>query len=210
MLTQKFDSKELAIQLFEAFSDWYNSESELQTLHTKNGDTQNTERNLIDVFEETLKEFGFTYKKASSQKPYDFRICLDKSIKDPENNIFKSKRELINKQSYSSVDLINDILLMELKKTQSNNVILNDTIPQQDSFYVITNIKKKEIGLWAGGDIIVAIQKQMKLKNAENTDVYEYEKDVKRLREKHGIYTRMNLSFSYKLLPPAINIFSIV
>ena len=214
MLTEtKTRSPELALQLFKAFCDWYSSDSDFASHHTESGDTQNTERDIIYIFEETLKEFGYCYKKASSQKPYDFRVCLDQSITDTENEWFKYQRHLVNSKEYDTLDLTNDLLLLELKKTQSGNVILNDTIPQPDSFYTIMNLKKtkSEIGLWRGQDIIDALEKKMADCNAESTDIYEYEEEVMALRAKYGkaFYPRLNLSFRYKDLNNSIKKFSL-
>lgn len=207
----EIENESLVSSLFDAFVEWYDSSSELNTLHTTDGDTQDTERDVIAVFEETLKEFGYCYKKASSQQPYDFRICLDKDVTDTEDEKFKSARTSVNSKDYHLVDLINDLLLVELKKTQTGNVILNDTIPQPDSFYVIVNLKKQEIGLWKGRDIIVALENKMRDKGAVSWDIYQYQKDVKELKEKYGkaFTPRMNLSFSYSKLRNAVKKFSL-
>lgn len=216
MLTEtRTRSPELALQLFEAFCDWYSSDSDFTVHRTESGDTQNTERDIVYIFEETLKEFGYCYKKASSQKPYDFRVCLDQSIMDTENEWFKHQRHLVNSKEYDTLDLTNDLLLLELKKSQTGSVILNDTVPQPDSFYVIMNLKKRkaksEIGLWRGQDVIDALEKKMADCNAESTDIYEYQEEVMNLRAKYGkaFYPRLNLSFKYKDLPSAVGKFSL-
>lgn len=204
-------NESLASSLFDSFASWYDSISEFNTLHTTNGDTQDTERSIVEVFEENLKEADYCYKKAPSQKPYDFRICLDKDVKDTEDERFKKMRQNVNQKNYHLVDLINDLLLIELKKTQSGTVILNDTIPQSDSFYVIINLKKNEIGLWRGRDIVVALEKRMREKGAIKNNIYEYEKDIKTLKEKYGkaFTPRMNLSIGYKSLKNAVKKFSL-
>lgn len=211
MSSRTINSKALVIELFGAFCDWYSTDSDFNAHHTKNGDTQNTERDITFVFEETLKEFGYCYKKAPSQKPYDFRVCLDQSITDPESEWFRGQRHSVNKKQYDTLDLTNDILLLELKKTQNNNVILNDTVPQLNSFYTIIHLKKREIGLWSGKNLVDALEKRMTDKNAISTNVYEYEKEVMELRVKYGkaFYPRLNLSLNYKDLKNAIKTFSL-
>jgi len=79
----------------------------LKTLITKNGNTQVAERQYIDTFKTILDSLKFTYTEAPSQSSKDFRNI---------NNIG---------------------LNIEMKKTDSFNIMCNDTCPNKDIEYII-------------------------------------------------------------------------
>ena len=79
----------------------------LKTLITKNGNTQVAERQYIDTFKTILDSLKYTYTEAPSQSSKDFRNI---------NNIG---------------------LNIEMKKTDSFNIMCNDTCPNKDIEYII-------------------------------------------------------------------------
>ena len=79
----------------------------LKTLITEHGNTQVSERKYIDTFKSILDDLGYTYTEASSQQPKDFRN-------------------------------INGIgLNIEMKKTDTFTIYFNDTLPNEDTEYII-------------------------------------------------------------------------
>lgn len=80
----------------------------IQSIITKNGNTQKSERIYNYEMEECLKKLKLTYVKAGSQSPYDFRISVD-----------------------------NSVLLLEVKKTDSLKIFYNDTLPSDNVYYII-------------------------------------------------------------------------
>lgn len=79
----------------------------IQLRKTEKGNTQSSERIIIDKMVEVLDGMGLTYQQAGSQQSKDFRnvggIGLD----------------------------------IEIKKTDSNTVYFNDTCPTGDIYYII-------------------------------------------------------------------------
>lgn len=69
---------------------------------------------------EGLKQDGYTFERAGSQKPHDFR-----EVKHPD-----FPEEIIHR--------------FEVKKTTQNNVMCNDTLPTDEAYYLIVLIPKKE------------------------------------------------------------------
>jgi hypothetical protein len=82
-------------------SDW------ITTTITSNGNTQNSERDVIKKMKEVFNELHLTFEEAGSQQSKDFRnvggIGLD----------------------------------IEIKKTDSNIIYFNDTCPSADIYYII-------------------------------------------------------------------------
>lgn len=74
---------------------------------TSKGDTQNSERRVIADVKSILNEENLTYKEAGSQQPKDFR-------------------------NVGGIGL--DI---EVKKTDSETVVFNDTCPAKDVYYLV-------------------------------------------------------------------------
>ena len=80
-------------------------------LRTTQGNTQIPERLYMSRIHDILKnKMNLKFEEASSQKPYDFRIKIPNS---------------------------DDILLLEVKKTDSNTIYFNDTCPTEKAFYII-------------------------------------------------------------------------
>ena len=79
----------------------------ITTTRTSNGNTQNSERDVIKKIKEVLNELQLTFEEASSQQPKDFRnvggIGLD----------------------------------IEIKKTDNSIIYFNDTCPSANIYYII-------------------------------------------------------------------------
>lgn len=79
----------------------------IATTKTSKGNTQNSERTVIQKIKEVLDELNLTYDEAGSQQSKDFRnvggIGLD----------------------------------IEIKKTDNSNIYFNDTCPSSDIYYII-------------------------------------------------------------------------
>lgn len=105
--------------------------NELLNLKTTNGNTQISERNIINNIREAFTNNNIYFEEASSQQPYDFRNV------GPIN-------------SYLSLDYL------EIKKTNGNIIYLNDTIPTVGVKYIIfvTSKKNPRILFLDGGDLI--------------------------------------------------------
>jgi len=79
----------------------------IESIKTKKGNTQNSERKTIDKIREVLNELNLTYEEAGSQQSKDFR----------------------------NVGGIN--VNIEIKKTDSTTIYFNDTYPSKDIYYII-------------------------------------------------------------------------
>ena len=86
----------------------------IKSLKTKKGNTQSAERPLIQRIKETLIHMELSFTEAGSQQPYDFRVRMPGSEEQ-------------------------DILKLEIKKTDSNTIIFNDTCPSDDVYYIVIN-----------------------------------------------------------------------
>jgi len=79
----------------------------IDTIKTKKGNTQNSERVVIQKIKEVLDELSLTYEEAGSQQSKDFRnvggIGLD----------------------------------IEIKKTDNTTIYFNDTCPSADIYYIV-------------------------------------------------------------------------
>ena len=93
------------------------TKDDIVSLRTNSGNTQQTERNNIDMIRRVLDQMGLSYQEAGSQQSKDFR----------------------------NVGGIG--LNLEIKKTDSFHIYFNDTCPSDDIKYIIfytgTNYKKK-------------------------------------------------------------------
>jgi hypothetical protein len=89
------------------------SDEFIESLKTKNGDTQNSERPIIARICEILNANKITYTQASSQSSKDFR-----NINGTGLNI-------------------------EVKKTDKSTIIFNDTLPNEQIYYILFVTGKK-------------------------------------------------------------------
>lgn len=78
---------------------------------TKNGQTQLSGKRFETLIQTCLEEKGISFTRASSQQSYDFR------------------------------DVGEDKLWFDVKKTDSNSIMLNDTLPKRGTWYVIFSTK---------------------------------------------------------------------
>lgn len=81
----------------------------LINLKTREGNTQSCERIVIQKIKDILDEEHLVYKQAGSQQSKDFR-----EVGGPEIN-----------------------LNIEIKKTDTNRIMCNDTCPNENIFYII-------------------------------------------------------------------------
>lgn len=86
---------------------------QMTRMRTKSGQTQNSEKPSIKLVKDVLDSMGLSYKQAGSQQSKDFR-----NIGGIGLNI-------------------------EVKKTDSGNVMFNDTCPSEDIYYIIFFTGKK-------------------------------------------------------------------
>ena len=84
-----------------------------ESLKTKSGETQKVERKYISIIRNILNDFNYNYQEAGSQQSKDFR------------------------------NINNTNLNIEVKKTDSFNVMCNDTCPNETIDYLIIFTGKK-------------------------------------------------------------------
>ena len=107
----------------------------LKSLKVKSGNTQSSERDIISVIRDTINWLGLTFSEAGSQQPYDFRIRL------PGHETFSPTEEDIrNGKIYVGEEIA--MLLLEVKKTDSNCIYFNDTCPSSQTNYIIISTGK--------------------------------------------------------------------
>ena len=125
------------------------------SLKTEKGNTQVTERFSIDFIKHCLDSLQYTYKEAGSQQSKDFRN-------------------------------INGIgLNIEIKKTDSQTVYFNDTVPCLDIFYIIIFTGKSYINKEDIPPKLIFINGYDLCK----PDIYyliEYKKDIEAIKDKWG------------------------
>jgi len=129
---------------------------ELKNFKTKNGNTQKSERDYINIIREILNDMGLTFTEAATQQSKDFRIKINKNL----------------------------ILHMECKKTDKFKICFNDTCPNKDIFYIIIftgkeykrnkSIKPQIIGI--NGNYFIE----------ESQWIEEYRKKIEYLRDYYG------------------------
>lgn len=106
-----------------------------QDIGTIHGKTQKSESSIIHMIKEIFIEHDIPFTQASSQQPYDFRIPM-KGYQDCQ----PSEQDIRNKNIVVGNDY--KTLLLEIKKTESNKVMCNDTLPTPFVFYIIIRKKK--------------------------------------------------------------------
>jgi hypothetical protein len=152
--------KEKKDALFKIIKEWCSqhiTQGWIATNRTSNGNTQNSERPIIQKFKEMLNELHLTFEEAGSQQPKDFRnvggIGLD----------------------------------IEIKKADKNTIKFNDTCPSDDIYYIILytgkinkrqSVKNKNIP-----PQILYLNGSEFLKDRERLDAYN--KDITALKDKY-------------------------
>lgn len=112
----KFQEKEKLFHKIKEEIEKKITKEDIVSLVTKSGNTQEPERNYISKVQCILDEMNLNYERAGSQQSKDFRN-------------------------------VGDIHLdIEVKKTDSDKVLFNDTCPSKNIFYIIfcTTKKKKK------------------------------------------------------------------
>jgi hypothetical protein len=106
----------------------------LTSLKTTNGNTQSSERTYIQIISSALTDFGCSFSSAGSQQSKDLR-----NISHPNYN---------------------DSFHLEVKKTDKNTIMLNDTLPSSDTIYLVLSTKQtKDYSpqlLWIPGDDFIS------------------------------------------------------
>lgn len=130
---------------------------QMTRMRTKSGQTQKSEKPSIKLVKDVLDSMGLSYKQAGSQQSKDFR-----NIGGIGLNI-------------------------EVKKTDSGNVMFNDTCPSEDIYYIIFFTGKKlkrspsippRIICINGEDIVDRLSVKQ--------NIQEFNQDLKNLKDKWG------------------------
>ena len=125
----------------------------IQSLKTEKGDTQKKEKISINFIKECLDELEYSYEEAGSQQSKDFRN--------------------INKIG----------LNIEVKKTDSQTVYFNDTLPCLDIFYIII-VTGKEFKTKENIPPTVIFINGYELCKPDLYYLMEYKKDIDYLKDK--------------------------
>ena len=112
---------------------------------TTRGNTQQSERDYTEIFAMCIEECGFQHNQAASQKPKDFHIYTETGELD-----------------------------IELKKVNTKNggYMLNDTLPDDDTFYVFINVERETTIFMTGKE----------MKGEQYQELAEYNKSWKTSR----------------------------
>ena len=127
------------------------SQDFLTHLRTIDGNTQSCERIVIQKIKEVLDSESITYKQAGSQQSKDFREVGGSEIG----------------------------LNIEVKKTDGNRVMCNDTCPSSDIYYIIlmtgakTNKFPPQIVFLNGAEVI-----------KDSPWVVEYQREINEIKDK--------------------------
>jgi hypothetical protein len=192
------------------YSDFICMFSENDANHADKGSkTQTAEIFYINLFELILEDLkskrGTQYKKASSQHPYDFRVLCNNSKSTYD---FTQMMDSVDNKNCLNVDLINDLLLLEIKQAKSGTFILNDTLPSNESWYILFYNRKptkldpnKYMYLIRGSCIKEAMNAELKSRKSI-LDLENYISEAKQLRNNTGntYYTRLNLQVRSKYI----------
>jgi hypothetical protein len=111
------------------------------SLETKKGATQKAEARTKQLVQEQLIHMNYSYTEASSQQPYDFRDV--------------GKNSGVNS------------LWLEIKKTDSATVTLNDTLPHPRSWYLFFSTRWRKIIVLSGAEML-------KLGKRNESDTFHY------------------------------------
>jgi len=155
----RFISKEELIECVKAQCYEEITPEFISSLTTQSGNTQSVERRAIAKLREIFNKLNLKFKEAGSQQSKDFRNIHDESC--PNINF----------------DL-------EVKKTDNNEIIFNDTCPNENIEYIILHTgkhykTKDDIPpqiIWINGGIFI--------ENA--TWLLEYKRIMEELKNKYG------------------------
>ena len=113
--------------------------SQVMALQTRKGNTQVSERICIEMIRKVLDEMKLRYTEASSQQPYDFRIRM------PGYEDFNPSEDDIrnHRLTVSPEDPTMKMLLLEIKKTDTNTIYFNDTCPSSVVEYIVFRTGKR-------------------------------------------------------------------
>ena len=215
------NTTKVAKELFSKYVEIFSKKDAEDT--SKGKETQRSEKIYTELFEMLLLSEGYTeerkfmftpktYSKASSQKPYDFRICTKNcSVDDSIESYLRSmeKEESIEKSRFEDIDTSNELLLLEMKKTDAQQIMLNDTIPHDNSWYIILENKKitkknknRYLRLVSGKELKNAWTRKAIEKGSEITTLEEYDAEMKIVGNKlnHIEYPRKNITIPLKYI----------
>lgn len=114
--------KEKSKYFFEVFKPLIQKEfKEFDSLKTKKGDTQNAERVYMKIIMNILKTNKIEFNQAASQRTKDLQDVGPKMID------------------------------VEIKKSDKNKIMFNDTLPKEDVFYLVISTKYNKL-LFLSGD----------------------------------------------------------
>jgi hypothetical protein len=129
-------------------------EDDITQLQTVKGETQKNERQYKELVSLYLDSTGLAYSEAHSQKSGDFVVKMD----DGEE------------------------LVVECKKTDSGKIMLNDTLPSRDKYYLIfytaKNVKSRKAQIFGcRGDELIDEDSQW---------IYDYLEELSKIKERYS------------------------
>lgn len=149
-----------AHKLFEEIHELANKMitiDDLRSLKTRNGNTQVSERGSIPLVRNVLKTLGLEFEEAGSQQSKDFR------------NVYHPHSPNVR------IDI-------EVKKTDTNMIVFNDTCPTANIWYLIlfTGKKSKRMEILPR---IVGVNGAIFLEDADWT--INYQREIDALKERY-------------------------
>ncbi len=178
--------RELLFQSITSYCRKKISDTFLQSLKTDKGLTQKSERQYIQFFRNTFQEMGLSFQEAGSQQSKDFRIFMD-------NKISTNSQDNNNNNN-------NNIFYLEIKKTDTANVIFNDTCPSGDIYYFIlftgtTKIKPQFVAV--NGSVFLAQDPWIE---SYLRDINELKSKYKSVQKNIHVYPRPTFSSNIRFL----------
>ena len=184
----------------------------INDLKTTSGNTQKSEENTVAAVHLALTECGFTEvpkHKIPSKKVPTYKLPSKKTGEDLKQYIDRvlEPDQFVQASSQSPYDFRmklrnGEVLLAEVKKTDKDKIMLNDTLPYADAAYIIFQTETKEIKCTTGQELI-----RMEVGSDEYEDVVHYQamnlcqRDVfKNLNPYLTSCNRMNFTVSIKTL----------
>jgi len=122
-------------------------------MSTFKSNTQTGEKYYIDFIKHVLDENGFGYTCAGSQQPVDLRNVYEKQNPDIKINV-------------------------ELKKTNSDKIKLNNTLPCNDVYYILFAVKYKYIIFKNGDEFIKDFHEEIDAFKKMFMDFRAYAKNI--------------------------------
>ncbi len=143
-----------------------------ESMKTKNGKTQASESIYKKIMRKCLEELNIFFEEAGSQQPHDFRIPVNESM-----------------------------LNLEMKKTNSVVVMLNDTLPSSKGYYIIIFTKREKIIGYRGDELlnIGCTNEELEILYQKQKEFLEFKDQAKKKNTGFlNSYPRQNYSINFK------------